>query len=501
MTKTSGTALAGLGLMGVARDSYPRDGQTYSFVAGFAEVEVDVETGVYQIVDYLAVADVGTVLHPRSLGGQILGGAIQGMSHTRSQKLVYDTHYGVAIGKRMYHNKPPTILDIPIDARWEAVNIPDPGNPVVGAKGVGEPAVGNAGAAVLCALADAVGYEIIRRTPVQPEQVMAVDHQRPAVPNRTAHRVHLGGTTMPVIRDVMPAFELFQPTSIADTVGLLDRHDNAWLMAGGLDSFDWWKDRIKRPAVVIDLGSVAELRGIKEANGGLEIAANTSLTEIANHQVVRDKFGLLAQAAGIVASPQIRNQGSIGGNVSQDTRCHYYRAGWPCYRAGGNICYADTPTAVNREHAILDADRCVAVSPSDTAPALIALDAQMVVRNSGGERVIPAQEYFVGPERDITRMTALGPRDLLTAIRIPVPSRASRSISRRFATARSGTSPWSTSRRRCRRAERTSTIPASSLAASRLAHCVWSTSRRRSEVGRAMKRRREWRPRSPRADQ
>ncbi len=103
---------------------------------------------------------------------------------------------------------------------------------------------------------------------------------------------------MPVIRDVMPAFELFQPTSIADTVGLLTRHDNAWLMAGGLDSFDWWKDRIRRPAVVIDLGTVAELRGIKEVNGGVEIAANTSLTEISRHQVVRDKFGLLAQAAG-----------------------------------------------------------------------------------------------------------------------------------------------------------------------------------------------------------
>jgi xanthine dehydrogenase YagS FAD-binding subunit len=224
---------------------------------------------------------------------------------------------------------------------------------------------------------------------------------------------------MPVIRDVMPAFELFQPTSIADTVGLLDRHDNTWLMAGGLDSFDWWKDRIKRPAVVIDLGTVAELRGIKEVDGGVEIAANTSLTEISRHPVVREKFGLLAQAAGIVATPQIRNQGSIGGNVSQDTRCHYYRVGWPCYRAGGNICYADTPTAVNREHAILDADRCVAVSPSDTAPALIALDAQMVVRNSSGERVIAAQDFFIGPGRDITRMTALGPRDLLTAVRIP----------------------------------------------------------------------------------
>ena len=224
---------------------------------------------------------------------------------------------------------------------------------------------------------------------------------------------------MPVIRDVMPAFELFQPTSIADTLGLLDRHEGAWIMAGGLDSFDWLKDRIKRPSVVIDLGGVAELRGIKEANGGLEIGANTSLTEISRHPLVKEKFGLLAQAAGIVASPQIRNQGSIGGNVAQDTRCHYYRAGWPCYRAGGNICYADTPTAVNREHAIFEADRCVAVSPSDTAPALMALDAQMVVRNNDGEQVIAARNFFIGPWLDITRMTIMKPSDLLVSIRIP----------------------------------------------------------------------------------
>ncbi len=86
-----------------------------------------------------------------------------------------------------------------------------------------------------------------------------------------------------------------------------------------------------------------------------------------------------------MASPQIRNQGTLGGNVSQDARCWYYRAGWPCYRAGGNICYADTPTSINREHAIFNADRCVAVNPSDTAPALIALDAQIVIKN-GGQR-------------------------------------------------------------------------------------------------------------------
>jgi xanthine dehydrogenase YagS FAD-binding subunit len=224
---------------------------------------------------------------------------------------------------------------------------------------------------------------------------------------------------MPVIRDVMPAFELFQPTSIADTVGLLQRHEGAWVMAGGLDSFDWLKDRIKRPSVVVDLSSVAELRGIRDLDGGVEIMANTSLTDISRHALVKERFPLLAEAAGIVASPQIRNQGSIGGNVGQDTRCHYYRAGWPCYRAGGNICYADTPTAVNREHAILEADRCVAVTPSDTAPALVALDAQMVVHNAKGEQVIAARNFFIGPWLDITRMTVMRPGDLLVAIRIP----------------------------------------------------------------------------------
>ncbi len=225
---------------------------------------------------------------------------------------------------------------------------------------------------------------------------------------------------MAVIRDVMPAFELFQPTSIEDALGLLDRHGvDAWVLAGGLDTFDWLKDRAKRTPVVVDLSQVQALHGIREHEGGLEIGAMTTLTEVVRHPVVKERYGLLMEAAELVASPQIRNQGTLGGNVSQDTRCWYYRSGWTCYRAGGNICYADTPTAINREHAILDADRCVAVSPSDTAPALIALDAQLVLRRGSGERVVSATEYFVGPAVDITRMTVLRPGELLTAIRIP----------------------------------------------------------------------------------
>ena len=222
------------------------------------------------------------------------------------------------------------------------------------------------------------------------------------------------------IRDVMPAFELFQPATIEDTLVLVDRYGaDAWVMAGGMDSMDWLKDRIRRPKVIIDVSRVDAMRGIAEVSGGLEIGAGTTVTTVVQHPVVREKFALLRQAAELVASPQIRNQGTMGGNLLQDTRCWYDRAGWSCYRAAGNICYADTPDAINREHAILGADRCVAVSPSDTAPALIALDAQMVLRSSTGERVVNAEDFFIGPGTDITRMTVLRPGELLTKIRIP----------------------------------------------------------------------------------
>src|SRR6266404_9641789 len=225
---------------------------------------------------------------------------------------------------------------------------------------------------------------------------------------------------MAVIHDVIPAFELFQPTTVDDALALQSRHGaKAWVLAGGLDSFDWFKDRIKRPEVVIDLSQIKELRGIRAIGDGLEIGAMTTLTEVVRHPMVREKYSILPNAAEAAASPQIRNQGTIGGNVSQDARCWYYRGGWNCYRAGGNICYADTPTAINREHAILGADRCVAVNPSDSAPALIALEAQMVIRSVKGERVVNAEDYFVGPAIDITHMTVLKPGELLTAIRIP----------------------------------------------------------------------------------
>jgi CO/xanthine dehydrogenase Mo-binding subunit len=172
VTRTAAEALRGLGLMGVAKDTYPRDGNTHSFVVGFAEVEVDVETGVYRILDYAAVGDVGTVLNPRSLGGQIYGGSMLGIGHALAQKWVYDPQYGVALARRFHHNKPPTILDTPLNYVWDAVNLPDPETPV-GARGVGEPPVGAGYGAILAALGDAIGDDLIRRTPVTADLILA----------------------------------------------------------------------------------------------------------------------------------------------------------------------------------------------------------------------------------------------------------------------------------------------------------------------------------------
>ena len=187
MTATSAGAMAGQGLLAVAKDSMPRDGQTHSFVAGFAEVEVDLETGSYQITDYLGVADVGTVMNPRSLGGQILGRSMLGIGHALGQKWVYDQRYGLPLAKRFHHNRPPTILDAPKHMQWDALDIPDPETPV-GSKGIGEPPVAAGCMAVINALWDALGDDVFRRAPVMLDTILAsLEAGKPMEEGLTAH--------------------------------------------------------------------------------------------------------------------------------------------------------------------------------------------------------------------------------------------------------------------------------------------------------------------------
>jgi len=220
--------------------------------------------------------------------------------------------------------------------------------------------------------------------------------------------------------DVMPEVQLYQPVELGDALNLADElGEDGWLLGGGQDTYGWLKDRAKQPTAMIDLNGIKALRGIRDTNDGIEIGAATTLRDIIRDEHINRDYSLLAQAANRVASPQIRNVGTLGGNLSQDARCWYYRRGLACYRAGGNTCYADGPEAMNREHAIFDASRCVAVSPSDTATALVALEATMVAESVSGRRIIAAEDFFVGPDTHIEQMTSLDTGEILTAVHIP----------------------------------------------------------------------------------
>ena len=192
MTTASATALAGQGLMGVAKDNFPEGGRRISFVAGFAEVEVDTETGDIQLIDYAAGCDAGTILHPKTFEGQIFGGAIQGFSVALSQKWVYDKRWGLLVAKRFYSNRPPGILDVPHEQpmKWGAADLPDPFNPI-GSKGIGEAAQGAGSSAVVVAIADALGMDDgnFYRSPITRDMILTQLEQAPTGHDRLAAHV------------------------------------------------------------------------------------------------------------------------------------------------------------------------------------------------------------------------------------------------------------------------------------------------------------------------
>lgn len=220
-------------------------------------------------------------------------------------------------------------------------------------------------------------------------------------------------------QDMIPPLEHVDATSVDDAVAKLREHGNdAATIAGNTDEINWIKNRMRTPKVLVDLKGIDELSGIEETDGGgLRIGALTTLSDVVASDAVTGRFGVLADAVGEVATPQIRNQGTIGGNLSQDSRCWYYRNGFDCYRAGGNTCYAIT--GESRDHAVTDYSRCITANPSDGAVALMALDADVVIEGPRGSRRESLSEFFVGPEENITVMNDLAHDEILTHIEVP----------------------------------------------------------------------------------
>ena len=201
------------------------------------------------------------------------------------------------------------------------------------------------------------------------------------------------------------------------------------VLAGGTDLLGCLNDDVLRADTVVSLSRLDELRGIRKSGGGLKIGALTTIDEIANSKTIREKYRALTDAAAAVASPQLRNQGTLGGNICQRPRCWYYRGDFDCLRKGGDTCFA--ADGQNQYHCLFGGDACYIVHPSDTASALLALGATVHVTGKRGERKIPVGEFFVLPEDDLERETVLRDDEIVTAVELPKPVKGLRSSYRK----------------------------------------------------------------------
>ncbi len=227
----------------------------------------------------------------------------------------------------------------------------------------------------------------------------------------------------------MKSFENIDVKSVKEAVGLLQKYNNekksAVVVGGGSEYLQLMKVRVATPDYLLNLKTIPGLSYIKEETSGFRIGALTTLTEIEEHKGVQEKLLFLSQAAGEAASPQIRNAGTVAGNLCQRPFCWYFRsASHNCLRKGGEVCY--TVAGDSRYHAILGAGPSYIVHPSDLAPALVALDARIKIAGPAGEKTIPLEKFFVLPQVNYRRENILGPAEIVTEIQVPLPKAGSK---------------------------------------------------------------------------
>jgi len=228
---------------------------------------------------------------------------------------------------------------------------------------------------------------------------------------------------------MLRTFGYVRPGSVGEALKQLEER-GARVHAGGTDLLGCLRDGVFEAQKVVSLSRIDELRGLTVApDGELRIGALTTIAELAAHPVVKEKFTALAEAASVVASPQLRNQGTLGGNLCQRPRCWYFRGDYDCTRKGGDMCYAIS--GENQYHAIFGGGACWIVHPSDTAPALTALDARVRIVGPKGARIVPVEKFFVLPDDDATKETVLEPGEIVLGVLVPAPAAGTKSAYRK----------------------------------------------------------------------
>lgn len=408
----------------------PNFSASYTFAAHACEVEVDRATGRVRILDYVAAHDIGRAINPTMVEGQIIGGVAMGLGAVLGEELIYEAGRPV---NPSYLNYPlPRAADLP-RIRPILIEDPDPNGPY-GAKSIGELSVIPAAAAVANAIYDAVGVRI-RELPITPEKVLralaekerrrARDHRIWARPGRweieAIRRMYpLGlhwlldriGTRFAKRLERRPITSVQTPRSIAEAVA--DLGADAAAIGGGTDLLLQRRQGLANPTRVVSVAEIAELAGVTtDPDGALDVGAGVTLAQLARE--TNERVPALAAAAASIASAQVRAVATVGGNLVQAKRCWFFRNGFDCYKRGGATCPCYAVQGDHRfYHAAIGAHRCQAVTPSDLATVLVALDAAVVIASPDGERVVPMDGFYSGPGE-----TVLAERELVKRIRIP----------------------------------------------------------------------------------
>jgi CO/xanthine dehydrogenase Mo-binding subunit/CO/xanthine dehydrogenase FAD-binding subunit len=412
----------------------------YAFTAHGVDLELDERTGCFAIRSYVAAQDTGRLVNPVQALGQVRGAVVMGLGAVRGEEL---SRVEGRVATASYLDYPcPRAADVP-DVTVDLIQEPDPLNPL-GTKNVGEIGLVPVGPAVANALHDAAGIRL-RSLPATPDKVLDALARRDgrhrnfrisrrprrwwialmrwAYPRGLHFLLDRWGVKLARTLEPAPVDELVAPTELTDALGALD--GDAAPIAGGTDLLLQREQKLRSFRRMVDLGGVAELSGIHETHDGLSIGANVTLTDLAGCAAVPP---IVAQTIATIATPQARNVATVGGNLLQAKRCWYYRNGFNCYKRGGRSCPCYAVLGDHRfYHAAVGAHRCQAVTPSDLATTLVALDAEATIAGPRGRRIVPVADLYSGPGE-----TQLEAGELLVEVRIPRAARHRRGSFRKL---------------------------------------------------------------------
>lgn len=409
---------------------------TYSFAAQAVEVTVDCETGAIEVVQVVAAHDSGRILNPLTAQGQVEGGIVMGLGAALAEELVYE-------GGRLVNS---AFVDYPVRRAADAppvrvffLGAEDPVGPY-GAKGLAEISLLPTAAAVVNAVSHAIGRRVFD-VPLTPDKIVgALADERPPLAltplwrrpgrwwiglvrwcyPRGLHRLlQRSGARFARPPRVGDIDEILFPDEVDEAVGLLSTRRNAAPMGGGVDLLVSRSQGLTAPSVVVDLTRCRSLGGIRRGEDGVEIGSMVTLADLARHP---DVPAALRQTAAVIASPQIRNVATIGGNLVQEKRCWFYRNGFECYKRSGpaSPCYAVLGDH-RFSHAVVDGHRCQAVTPSDLATTLLALDGVVHTQRPDGSRELGIADFYDGPGE-----TVLAADEVVVRVVVP-PTAACRS--------------------------------------------------------------------------